>query len=347
MATTLKDIAERLEISTALVSRVLNNRPEVWASEETRRRIHEAAREMNYRPSASARALVTGRTMQIAVSAADKDWLRGASGRLLEVRGLIDAAAEHRYQVLVLPSPAASAERRHFEALIHSRICDGLCLYAEQADKSLYEWLQEHALPFVIIGNPGDQSLPQVDHDNYQYFYSSVAWLREQGHERIALVEPMHTTLQQPFVQTLRHGYRDAMNTLCGGYDPALSPGTHLASEEIIAFMRGGAAPTAVLLRGLACTLQWKSTLQRHGLRLPADATVLAHLDVTELSYLRDGELLEGLACHIHDPRQVGRRAAEALMESINGHPAVEPILIAPSAPDWCGKNARAGQSVA
>jgi len=56
MAATLRDIAQELNVLITVVSRVLNDKPGTWASEATRQRILERAREINYRPSASARA---------------------------------------------------------------------------------------------------------------------------------------------------------------------------------------------------------------------------------------------------------------------------------------------------
>src|SRR6185437_1175323 len=125
MATTLRDIADQLGLSPGVVSRVLNEKPGAWASEETRRRILDTALELNYHASASARALVTGRTMQLAISTADAAWHRAGAGRLAEVVGFIQAAAAHQYRVLVLPSSQRHVDTREFEELIRSAACDG------------------------------------------------------------------------------------------------------------------------------------------------------------------------------------------------------------------------------
>ncbi len=67
MPTTIYDIADRLKISHSTVSRVLNNRGTNFISERTRNRVFEMSRELGYRPNLSARALVTGRTGNIAI----------------------------------------------------------------------------------------------------------------------------------------------------------------------------------------------------------------------------------------------------------------------------------------
>ena len=336
MAVTLRDIADQLNISQALVSRVLNDKPGVWASEETRRRIFETAGALNYRPSHSARALATGRSMQIAVSAADVDWRVGRSGRQAELRGLIDAAAAHHYRVLVLPSPEHHTDRRQIETLIHAGGCDGILLYAEQAGAELYDFLRQHQMPFIVLGNPGDDALPQVDYDNHAMMSSSVCWLHEQGRRRIAWAGTARGDWKAPFMQVLLGGYRDAVTSLCGGCDPALLPEQCASEEEILAFCRGPHAPDAVIVRGLSSALNWKMTLSLHGIRVRDDIALLAQIDTSELLHLEEGSLRQGLAFLVHDPHQVGVRAGEALIQWIGGTPPdPQRVLVRGPQPRW------------
>jgi DNA-binding LacI/PurR family transcriptional regulator len=67
MRVTLRDVARRLNLSDATVSRVLNGRDDPFISEATRRRVKAVAGEMGYRPNRTARALVTGRTHLISL----------------------------------------------------------------------------------------------------------------------------------------------------------------------------------------------------------------------------------------------------------------------------------------
>ncbi len=59
---TIRDIAEKLNVSHATVSRALSRPTEKLISKATMKRVHDAAQEMGYRPNPAARALVTGRT---------------------------------------------------------------------------------------------------------------------------------------------------------------------------------------------------------------------------------------------------------------------------------------------
>ena len=67
MPVTIQDLARELNISHTTVSRVLNNRNSEFISAATRERVWEAASRLGYRPHLAARALVTGRTLQIAL----------------------------------------------------------------------------------------------------------------------------------------------------------------------------------------------------------------------------------------------------------------------------------------
>ena len=65
MAATLKDIAERVGVTPATVSMVLNNRPNI--GKETRQKVLKVAKQLNYYPHATARGLATKRSFVIGV----------------------------------------------------------------------------------------------------------------------------------------------------------------------------------------------------------------------------------------------------------------------------------------
>ena len=69
MSFTIKDIAKRANVSPSTVSRVLNNSG--YVKEETRIKINEAIKEMNYTPSAIARSLSRRETNTIGVIVPD------------------------------------------------------------------------------------------------------------------------------------------------------------------------------------------------------------------------------------------------------------------------------------
>src|SRR5580692_12681953 len=67
MTIRMKDIAKELGISQATVSKVLREHPDI--GEETRRRVLERVKELDYQPNSLARSLVTGRSYLIGLVA--------------------------------------------------------------------------------------------------------------------------------------------------------------------------------------------------------------------------------------------------------------------------------------
>ena len=68
---TLRDVAQRAGVHPSLVSRVVNDDPKAYASEETRRRILLAVQELGYRPHFAARGLRMSRSLTIGLLVPD------------------------------------------------------------------------------------------------------------------------------------------------------------------------------------------------------------------------------------------------------------------------------------
>ncbi len=96
MRVTIRDIAERLNLSTATVSKVLSGRESVFISEATRQKVLETARQMGYRPNRVARALVTGKTDIISL------WSETLAPFHNEVVNLLmDQMRPHGYELII------------------------------------------------------------------------------------------------------------------------------------------------------------------------------------------------------------------------------------------------------
>lgn len=349
---TVYDIATQLNVSPGLVSGVLNGKT-VRARDETRQRIINLASELNYRPSAVAKALSSGRIMQIgALTSAP---LAGAMESRTDLRGLIEAAARHDYRVVVLPLREGAEGCRQLENLILDKVCDGISLFSNQMSGPHLNVLAKHSIPCVVMGDPGESDwsnhlrIARVDFDNYRYAWDSVAWLVSQGHRRIAYArdkgEVEHAMAaasatdatanipQQHHTYELQRGFRDAMRELCGDENPPLVH-CHTA-EDAVNFARSGVA-TAVISRYLHGALFWTMRLNAAGLRLPDDFTILAHLEADELSPLSLAGCLEFMAIHTRSHRELGAEAGAMLLNWIQNKSPAQPVtLVATNVPRW------------
>ena len=337
MATTLRHIAAHLKVSPTLISGVLNNRPNVWASEETRRRIFEAARELDYRPSASARALATGKTRQIAVLSLRSERSHSVAAGVPDVRGLVDAAAARDYRVVVLPLADGAEGARQLDNLLGDRICDAVCLMSSQVSRAQLNVLEKRATPTVIIGaieEPMPPNVASFDYDNFAYGFDSARWLLEAGHKRLAWIKASGEA-DQPHVLELQRGFTSACQER--GVEPLFVP--HFErDEEIVPFLRESGT-SAVVVRYPHRTLQWLFHLSARGVKLPDDLTILAHLAESDLMSFHNAGLDPFFACHLHCQRHLEQMAGEALLDWIEGRqPVSQRVACAPSQPDWASQ---------
>src|SRR5512141_2503296 len=101
---TIKDVARIAGISTQTVSRVINDRPDV--APETRARVHKVIKELDYRPSALARSLISQRSYTLGVVTAGLKFL----GPSRTLNGITSMAGELKYDLLLEELPRFDTE---------------------------------------------------------------------------------------------------------------------------------------------------------------------------------------------------------------------------------------------
>ena len=155
MAVKQKDIAEKLGVSIALVSRVLSGKAEeIGIAPDTIRRVLEAASEMGYVPSAAALSLKGKATRTIGVVVYDfKDPFFGAI-----VEQLLVQAHEHGYSLVLTGFINRTPQEEDLQPLYKHAI-DGLIVIGTDFDT---RWLENfHHIPVTRIGhgNENEQSV--------------------------------------------------------------------------------------------------------------------------------------------------------------------------------------------
>lgn len=143
MAITMKDIARDLNVSVMTVSKVLRNHEDI--GKETRERVLQRVRELNYAPNRAAQSLATGRTAAIGLVVPDLEHpffseIAKAIARRIRARdyGLIIASSED--------NPAL--ERSELERML-ARQVDAIILASVQTSSAspVFERLKESGVP--------------------------------------------------------------------------------------------------------------------------------------------------------------------------------------------------------
>ncbi|WP_097328077.1 LacI family DNA-binding transcriptional regulator [Paractinoplanes atraurantiacus] len=185
---TIADIAKRVGVSPGAVSFALNGRPGV--SEQTRARILEVAREMNWRPHRAARALGGAQAGVVGLVLARDPRTLGSEQFYTQILyGMQDMLSAHSSAVqmqLVRDTTAEISLYRHWAS--EHRV-DGLVLVDLQLDDPRIAVVRELGLPAVTLGLPGEPGqLPSVWADDAEAMTTIVDYLAALDHRRIAHV---------------------------------------------------------------------------------------------------------------------------------------------------------------
>lgn len=156
MPVRLKDIADDLNLSKMTISKVLRGQTDV--SEDTKARVLQRARELNYRPNTTARSLRTGQTfmMGLIVPSMGDAYLCDVS------RGISHAIRSAGYGLVVCPSQDdPELEQQQIELLL-SRQVDALLIVSMEESALFYEQLSKgQTAPLIFVnrrfpGAPGN-----------------------------------------------------------------------------------------------------------------------------------------------------------------------------------------------
>lgn len=318
---TIRDVAARAQVSTASASLVL--RKAAGISDETRQRVEAAMKELGYRPMASARGM-RGKTFTLGVLVSDIQ--NPFFGMLLD--GVAAAVAGSGYEPLVGPAgPTRATQSRMLEAM-RDRQMDGLVLIAPHLREDDLEDVARH-IPTVVIGRHGPaESFDTVAGDDALGSRLIVDHLVAQGHRRITYVThsgPDPDDHRRPELVRER-GYLDAMRA--HGLDEFIDvvpaewslDGGRRAGE----LLRGrDEQPTAIhagadiAAFGLMAEL-WSGAGDRRPALVGYDNTPTAALPPVGLSSVDQSGF------------EMGRRAAELLLERLDGRAEARHVVTTP-----------------
>jgi LacI family transcriptional regulator len=242
--TTINDIARKLQINAATVSRALNDHPAI--SEETKKKVRALARRMNYHPNqiASSLRLGTSRILGVIIPSAEIHFFGSV------IHGIERVAAEHDYNVIIYQSNELLAyEQKGIETFLRSRVDGVLASMAKETTSfTHFQELKKRGVPLVLFDRTNDAiPAPSVVVDDYKGAYLATEHLVQQGYKRIAhIAGPKHVHI---FQQRLK-GYKDALEAYGCEVDKALVIQGNVSIESgkecMLRLLEGSRPPDAV-----------------------------------------------------------------------------------------------------
>ncbi len=268
---TIGDVARLAGVGKVTVSYVLNGRGEEnRISKETQERIHVAARELEYRPSAVARSLVSKRANAISVVFQYATYFRAGSGFVNELmRGVCEECVEADIN-LILNTRTFKSVEEEADAIMDGR-SDGALILRDASDP-LLALLHKRQFPVVtFFSRPTESNIPFVDSDNVTGGETATKYLQELGHQNIGLIVGSAGSV--------------ASNDRHEGYRKAL--GAKYRADWTISSVTQEDFPSAVVqwikVHQLTAVLCWSDDvaftcikqLQRSGISVPDDVSIV------------------------------------------------------------------------
>jgi len=183
MASTIKDIARRLNISVSTVSYALNGGPRS-VPEEVRDKVLTVARELDYRPNRVARSLITRRSHVLGIipHRSSRDLILGPFMQHV-LNGILNEAELMMQHVLIFTRCDEKDTAGTMDQFLGGHV-DGLVFISSDGLEPVLEELRHRNFPHVALSARRGAS-PTVTVDNVNGVERAMAHLYGLGHRKI------------------------------------------------------------------------------------------------------------------------------------------------------------------
>jgi len=303
-AATIRDVAERAEVSVASVSRVLTGAGPVTPA--TRDKVLKAVEALQYVPHSGARSLSTSKTQTIGVILPD---LYGEYFSEL-IRGMDVAARALGYHLIVSSSHDDAAEASAAIRSMRGRV-DGLIVLSPHLDAANLATSLAGRLPILLMNGGAGAGRPSIVVDNHGGAVQAVEHLIAIGRSRIAHISGPAGNLEAEarlagYVEAVARANLPAL-VVEGEFTQASG---HRAGAELAARAN---RPDAIFAGNDMMAVGALLALQDAGLGVPDDVAVVGFDDVPIAGLVRPA--LTTLRIQI---AETGRSALERLVRLIN-----------------------------
>lgn len=310
MSPTRDDVARAAGVSPATVSYVINNGPRPVAP-DTRKRVLEAIRTLDYQPSAVARNLRLQRTSNLGLLVPDTH-----NPYFSEVaRGIESVAFENKYNVMLCHSGYDPEREMQYVNMLRFQRAAGVIWMPATENMQPFHKLKEYGIPTVIL----DRTTPQqqactITADNQQGGLLATRHLLRLGHRRIGFIT---RRIDLSHSQDRFSGYHSALENAGISYDDSLVVRGGVRLEDgraaLHVLMQLPEPPTAVFAYNDTTAIGVLRGLHELGIQAPEQFSVVGFDDIAQAAYTCPA------LTTIDIPKfRLGKRGAKALLELIN-----------------------------
>ena len=192
---TIKEIANRLNVSVSTVSRALHDHPSIGL--RTKTQVQKLAEELNYEPNQAAISFKQGKTLTLGAILPNL----GEEYFSMAINGIEDVATKNNYTVLIGQShDDVEREIKIVDTMRRHRV-DGLVVSLAKTTKSYehFEQLKKYNIPIVFFDRvPDDTDAYCVSCNLENSSVELVDWLVSKGHKQIGFIKGPDSIILSP-----------------------------------------------------------------------------------------------------------------------------------------------------
>ncbi len=268
----IKDVAELAGVNRSTVSRIING--EGKFKEETRRKVEEAMKTLNYRPSAIARSLATSSTNMVGLLVTY--YTGGFFGTMMDqVQSELDQ--HKKFLITAQGHHSANGEKEAIQRFNDLR-CEGYVLHSRYLSDLELIALAEAPTPFVLLDRyvAGLESRC-ITFDHHKASLMAVQYLLDNGHTQIACIagpSNRENSLgrKQGYLDAMRQAGIEVSDTWCAEGDYGRQSG-YLAAKTIL---ESAPLVTAIYSCSEEMTVGALQYLHEAGIKVPEQISIVS-----------------------------------------------------------------------
>ncbi|MEM1505610.1 LacI family DNA-binding transcriptional regulator [Domibacillus sp. 8LH] len=310
MKATIYHVAEEAGVSTATVSKVINNKGLI--SMDTKRRVLEATRKLNYHPNEMAKALIGKKTKVIGLLVSDI-----ASPFFAELtRSISEQCRFQGFSIMVCSTDGQpDKEKSCVSALIRQGV-DGFIVASDHYPKIIEDELKKRGLKGIFLSTEPekqDYAMPLITIDNYEGACQAVRHLLASNHKKVAMIAE-NTAAGKIRLRAFRDTMEEAQLPLKKQFIVKTASSVENGYECAKRLLALKERPSAIFVSSDVLSGGVIKAAREMNIRIPQELSIIGfdNLSICELT----SPLLTTIAQPI---RVMGRRAVELLMKQIDG----------------------------
>ncbi len=306
---TIKDIAKVAGVSKSTVSRVLTNSGRF--SEESKKKVLEAAEKLKYTKNALARAMKTKETKNLGLIVYQKHKpILSHPFYAPVIEAIVENSMKLGYSIIIATDQDIKGSSA--ELLLEKRV-DGI-IFASFIDPSIIIKYKNQRMPLVLVNNSVDfPGVSYVKFNNFMGAYEAVTHLISKKHTDIGFISgPLtHRSYKERY-----YGYLSALKDNGIKVEKKVRVGNSTLSEGnrlMTQLLNSPQAPTAVFASNDMMAIGAIKAIKSNKLAIPEDIAIIG------FDNIEHGKLIDpSLSTIDADKEEMGKKAVELLIKEIN-----------------------------